>query len=524
MPWDGNQEVAPGTEEGELTPSEWEAMVADQKGHSGRHEKGGSDEVSVFGDTTHDSVTTEDLSTRSREADAVVIQKDNGDYAALGKDGTGVIDSGAEPHAVINSAFSTLGANTVIELEPNTYTISDPIQSRSDFQTLRGYGATIEAGSGYSTSLPQDYLVYGDGVTNFIVEGVEVDGKYPTETGVGGIWFDGDSVACIALCCEAHHTDSDGGAIDAGITGQSHCIAAFNYCHDIHNREGGIHVTSFSARVIGNTIERDINDDGGSSNTKTEAGLKAGAEGSIQAFNTIRDFTDSRGIYYEQQVHGTDYNSVVKGYGNQVYNCDKGMETAGADLPVHSDGFIARQCSTYGVYPNGGRSIVLSNPFIEGCGIGVFANTFVNYLKIEGGQILDNTDRGIESQCETVIGGTEVDGVTNSQGIYVRGSDADGSRVRDVRVRNTPSGEDDLLVTNDLTDFYAKDLDLGGTVSLNATRPRLDGIGEESANQEEPTAGNWNPGDKVRFTDTGDNSGDGFYQLQADGSTWRQLA
>lgn len=49
MPWDGNQDVDPGTEEGELTPDEWEAMVADQKSHSGRHESGGSDELSVDG-------------------------------------------------------------------------------------------------------------------------------------------------------------------------------------------------------------------------------------------------------------------------------------------------------------------------------------------------------------------------------------------------------------------------------------------------------------------------------------------
>lgn len=61
MPWDGNQEVNPGTDEGELTPDEWEAMVSDQKSHSGRHEKGGSDEVSEFGDTTHDSVSTEQM-------------------------------------------------------------------------------------------------------------------------------------------------------------------------------------------------------------------------------------------------------------------------------------------------------------------------------------------------------------------------------------------------------------------------------------------------------------------------------
>ena len=49
MAWDDEKEVAPGTEDGELTPEEWNEHVADQKGHSGRHESGGIDELTVEG-------------------------------------------------------------------------------------------------------------------------------------------------------------------------------------------------------------------------------------------------------------------------------------------------------------------------------------------------------------------------------------------------------------------------------------------------------------------------------------------
>ena len=49
MAWDDEKQVAPGTEEGELTPEEWNEHVADQKGHSGRHESGGIDELTVEG-------------------------------------------------------------------------------------------------------------------------------------------------------------------------------------------------------------------------------------------------------------------------------------------------------------------------------------------------------------------------------------------------------------------------------------------------------------------------------------------
>ena len=49
MAWDDEKQVAPGTEDGELTPEEWNEHVADQKNHSERHESNGDDELSVEG-------------------------------------------------------------------------------------------------------------------------------------------------------------------------------------------------------------------------------------------------------------------------------------------------------------------------------------------------------------------------------------------------------------------------------------------------------------------------------------------
>lgn len=51
----------------------------------------------------------------------------------------------------------------------------------------------------------------------------------------------------------------------------------------------------------------------------------------------------------------------------------------------------------------------------------------------------------------------------------------------------------------------------------------VNGLGVESANAETPTAANWEPGDIVDFTDSGDASGDGIYILGFDGSTWTAL-
>ena len=47
MAWDDDKQVAPGTEEGELTPEEWNEHVADQKGHAGRHGHQETDELAT---------------------------------------------------------------------------------------------------------------------------------------------------------------------------------------------------------------------------------------------------------------------------------------------------------------------------------------------------------------------------------------------------------------------------------------------------------------------------------------------
>jgi len=49
------------------------------------------------------------------------------------------------------------------------------------------------------------------------------------------------------------------------------------------------------------------------------------------------------------------------------------------------------------------------------------------------------------------------------------------------------------------------------------------GFGVESANAETPTAASWTPGDIVEFTDTGDATGNGTYQLDAAGTGWNLL-
>jgi|GEM_PF-3596340 len=77
------------------------------------------------------------------------------------------------------------------------------------------------------------------------------------------------------------------------------------------------------------------------------------------------------------------------------------------------------------------------------------------------------------------------------------------------------------------TDIRLSDWEASGNVqqvnTAGATRPLLNGVGQESASAETPTAANWQIGDTVDFTDSGDGSGTGVYQLMPD-ETWATIA
>jgi hypothetical protein len=92
-------------------------------------------------------------------------------------------------------------------------------------------------------------------------------------------------------------------------------------------------------------------------------------------------------------------------------------------------------------------------------------------------------------------------------------SDAGGNAIRlAVSVRADLRGNTGTNVTGSYYSFDG-----------SAVRSLQNGLGAESANAETPTAANWQPGDLVDFTDTGDASGDGVYVLGLDGSTWTQV-
>lgn len=144
MPWDSDKSTATDpdnpTADEQLTADEWDAMVADQKGHSARHEKGGSDELTTFGDTTHDA-----LYSPSKAADAVV-RTDGTTYFADGEGGS--ISSGTDAATVLQAALDDLAAadnrdNATLFVAKGVYSLGGTVDVREGVKMVLSEGAYL---------------------------------------------------------------------------------------------------------------------------------------------------------------------------------------------------------------------------------------------------------------------------------------------------------------------------------------------------------------------------------------------
>jgi hypothetical protein len=103
---------------------------------------------------------------------------------------------------------------------------------------------------------------------------------------------------------------------------------------------------------------------------------------------------------------------------------------------------------------------------------------------------------------------------TGARAVDVRSSDAEVHLDNLYAWRNAGGDlrvpeENEVRLTNSKVDF------LDGTPKL------VNGVGTESADRDLPDERNWRVGHRVDFTDTGDGSGTGYYELTHDG--WRRL-
>ncbi|WP_135302642.1 hypothetical protein [Haloarcula amylovorans] len=105
--------------------------------HASTHEKGGSDELTTFGDTTHDSVTTEQASI----VPDYIIEDDGGNYKAYSNTGLSYYED-TDIHALINTITSNHGHRRHIHITPSDqeYVYSTTLNITGTGLTLTGAG------------------------------------------------------------------------------------------------------------------------------------------------------------------------------------------------------------------------------------------------------------------------------------------------------------------------------------------------------------------------------------------------
>jgi hypothetical protein len=124
--------------------SDWSEIVTSPAQHAASHEKGGSDEITTFGDTTHDSVSTAtivdpDTSTTYDVGDDLV-----GGLSISEGDAISVFDDSIDP-----SNLSSPTYNTVVDFSTSRDVIGGSL-SHSNISSIRvtwGSGNTVEFGT-----------------------------------------------------------------------------------------------------------------------------------------------------------------------------------------------------------------------------------------------------------------------------------------------------------------------------------------------------------------------------------------
>ena len=225
MAWDDEKEVAPGTEQGELTPDEWNEHVADQKSHSERHESGGIDELTVEG-------LTGDL------ADAQ--------------------DPKAEVTRDIVDAFLDAGTNVTVSRDADTLTIDTT--ALNDQEVADKIGAVVEGGS-------QTTVTYDSGTQTATIT---IDA--PTQAA-----FDDHSTR-----------HESGGGDELSVTGLSGDLADEQDAKP-HDIGGETHTADTLANLNSKVSDATLDDSADPREPETHAATHEGGSDSLNVFNLTGD-------------------------------------------------------------------------------------------------------------------------------------------------------------------------------------------------------------------------------------------
>lgn len=137
--------------------SNWSEIVTSPAQHAASHEKGGSDVLTTFSDTVHDSVSTPDLSIKSSALKSAL-----GRHVVPQSDETGVSDAiDRSLSTPVSDAIAALNGRGVVHI-PNGVGDSGDIRL-GDFQTIRGDGPRVARLSINDDTNPGVVFDNGDG-------------------------------------------------------------------------------------------------------------------------------------------------------------------------------------------------------------------------------------------------------------------------------------------------------------------------------------------------------------------------
>lgn len=242
---------------------------------------------------------------------------------------------------------------------------------------------------------------------------------------------------------------------------------------------------------------------------------------------------NTAGSLIDTEVGGGDVGDCM------IYNCflDDAAEYCVKINPWNTKiiGCTFEHAGEAGLYAVAGRDLkVIGNKFIRNDKLGVLwrasKSQFTNNFVFRNGQHGFQNDA--PGATETTIANCAFQ--ANSHGnsnvynqLWIEGSDWKVMGCSfDGNLSSTDYSRYGISVRSGATDTRIRDVNTTGHtqdgIQDGGTRTRINGVGTESANAETPTTADWDTGDVVDFTDSGDGSGDGVYKLLPDDS-WSQI-
>jgi len=162
------------------------------------------------------------------------------------------------------------------------------------------------------------------------------------------------------------------------------------------------------------------------------------------------------------------------------------------------------------IYLNAGDVGLFANQCFNATNHGIHVDTAGDRACLVGNRTDDNSTEGLRNEGANVIVAGHFSDNNGRYGIV------DTKVFKGFALISSNNTNDNLNIGGGSTQglYYGE----FGSITYNRTNAIINGVGKASANAESPTAGNWLEGALVDFTDSGDDSGTGWYVEDVDGN------